>query len=453
MAMPRFDLGGALIEGLQAGQADAMRRRQMDLDEARLRQQMAQEAAREQYEASLRPLRQTQERLSLGGQLIGPIENQEQLDAVRPVLESIQYPLLKSLPQEIRSEAWQTFAKRPGVEGMAPQAPTIAPSWMPQKWATPGEAAIFGSKPILPSAPAEAPLPAGNMVNQADMGMVRNLAQTGLPLEKQERFKDTDLRLAAQADELERRKSKDQYLRDYAEKNFELRRQGLDAATADRETRRILAEKNYGLDVERLGLAKDEAARTADASAPKIPGYEPIPDATVDAASAKVARDAIGKKKSLRDIISEFRSVYSRVKAQGPSARITGGDAQRLNAIRQRMLLNLKEAENLGVLQAVDIQTMEPLVPQAIGVGAMVRGAVGLADPEVALEQFENEVSGRLGNVIESHGYRAIKGGGQAKPTAPAGAPPVSMLKEGVPTGFKNGQVWTLRNGQPVQVK
>ena len=34
-----------------------------------------------------------------------------------------------------------------------------------------------------------------------------------------------------------------------------------------------------------------------------------------------------------------------------------------------------------------------------------------------------------------------------------AQSPPVSLLKEGVNTTFANGQVWTLQNGQPVQVK
>lgn len=44
----------------------------------------------------------------------------------------------------------------------------------------------------------------------------------------------------------------------------------------------------------------------------------------------------------------------------------------------------------------------------------------------------------------------------EAAPAAPAAAsstPPVSKLKEGVATKFGNGQTWTLKNGQPVQVK
>jgi hypothetical protein len=40
-----------------------------------------------------------------------------------------------------------------------------------------------------------------------------------------------------------------------------------------------------------------------------------------------------------------------------------------------------------------------------------------------------------------------------AAPAAASSTPPVSKLKEGVATKFGNGQTWTLKNGQPVQVK
>lgn len=40
-----------------------------------------------------------------------------------------------------------------------------------------------------------------------------------------------------------------------------------------------------------------------------------------------------------------------------------------------------------------------------------------------------------------------------AAPAAASSTPPVSKLKEGVATKFRNGQTWTLKNGQPVQVK
>ena len=38
-------------------------------------------------------------------------------------------------------------------------------------------------------------------------------------------------------------------------------------------------------------------------------------------------------------------------------------------------------------------------------------------------------------------------------PAAVSSTPPVNKLKEGVATKFGNGQTWTLKNGQPVQVK
>ena len=44
-------------------------------------------------------------------------------------------------------------------------------------------------------------------------------------------------------------------------------------------------------------------------------------------------------------------------------------------------------------------------------------------------------------------------GAPSAAPAAAASAPPVNLLKEGQPTEFKNGQTWTLENGQPKRLK
>ena len=40
-----------------------------------------------------------------------------------------------------------------------------------------------------------------------------------------------------------------------------------------------------------------------------------------------------------------------------------------------------------------------------------------------------------------------------AAPQVGATPPPINLLKEGIHTSFTNGQTWTLRNGQPIQVK
>jgi hypothetical protein len=45
----------------------------------------------------------------------------------------------------------------------------------------------------------------------------------------------------------------------------------------------------------------------------------------------------------------------------------------------------------------------------------------------------------------------------QQRPTqaqsTPPNAPPINLLEEGIHTSFKNGSVWTLQNGQPVQIQ
>ena len=57
----------------------------------------------------------------------------------------------------------------------------------------------------------------------------------------------------------------------------------------------------------------------------------------------------------------------------------------------------------------------------------------------------------RFKNMIGDDAYNGLKA---AHTKEPAGTtPPVSSLREGHDTTFGNGQVWTLRNGQPVQVK
>jgi hypothetical protein len=54
------------------------------------------------------------------------------------------------------------------------------------------------------------------------------------------------------------------------------------------------------------------------------------------------------------------------------------------------------------------------------------------------------QTSGR----VATFGGGAVARGGRGAP-----APPVSALREGEETVFDNGQVWTLRNGRPVQVE
>ena len=61
-------------------------------------------------------------------------------------------------------------------------------------------------------------------------------------------------------------------------------------------------------------------------------------------------------------------------------------------------------------------------------------------------------------NLEKKNGWGNYRTAQPATTTAPANAPrtntpPVSALKEGTATKFKNGQIWTLRNGQAVQLQ
>lgn len=76
---------------------------------------------------------------------------------------------------------------------------------------------------------------------------------------------------------------------------------------------------------------------------------------------------------------------------------------------------------------------------------------------------YAESAAARAANYGEQFLYPAPGKGGKTQPPAPgltpapkqgaAATPPVDRLKEGVKTKFANGQVWTLQNGQAVQVK
>jgi hypothetical protein len=69
-----------------------------------------------------------------------------------------------------------------------------------------------------------------------------------------------------------------------------------------------------------------------------------------------------------------------------------------------------------------------------------------------ALDIMRKDLSSVKSSKIGDNRYLQKQyGGGQN--TNSAQAPPVSLLKQGVDTRFANGQVWTLQNGQPTQVK
>ena len=98
---------------------------------------------------------------------------------------------------------------------------------------------------------------------------------------------------------------------------------------------------------------------------------------------------------------------------------------------------------------------------------AVLGNAVELLDSKIDAQSIK--YNGGMGTTDQSlpllspHAaevLQRVRSGGAATPTSAATptagtpkGPPANVLKEGVHTTFKNGQTWTLNNGQPQQVK
>jgi hypothetical protein len=72
-----------------------------------------------------------------------------------------------------------------------------------------------------------------------------------------------------------------------------------------------------------------------------------------------------------------------------------------------------------------------------------------------SIKVLQQQIEARRNQMVGENPYLRKQFGGQAQTpnTNNVQAPPASLLKEGVNTKFANGQIWSLRGGQPVQVQ
>jgi hypothetical protein len=143
-------------------------------DQAAIRQRLSDEQARRMADLKFKG-----DQYTLRGQLLGTVETPEDYSRVMPILESEGLPT-QDLPEQRKSEAWLTFAKKPEV--------TAAPAWLADKWRPAGG----------PSLPTPTDLPEGPMQSPGVDPMeiatsVRRAAERGLSLDKQQRFQDQEL--------------------------------------------------------------------------------------------------------------------------------------------------------------------------------------------------------------------------------------------------------------------
>lgn len=427
MAMPRFNLGGALIEGIQAGQADAMRRQQMKLAE--------EQAA---FERSLRPIRQAEAQYGLRGQILGTVETPEDYAAALGEVNRLNLPT-GDLPEDKRSTAWMTFK--------APEPAQVAPSWLPA-WAKPA--------PLLPASTA---LPAGEMsegqIAPEDIPRVQRAAERGLPLAQQQKFQDADLGRQIQRETLARNREKDEVSRGWmaSTQNLAERRMDLQETNAERAAR---------LDRERLDIERQKATSAGTQGEAVKLALKDIP------AFRDEARTALSGIKTL----DQMRGLL-----EGGAGARPGQIKVFLSRLTGQQTESMADAE---VYQLLAETLRGPLRNDIVGPGPMTEaeqrllgqvtggGTTGSKAASRLLQMYResaaskvrnyNETRRRVGqtepSVLRLYEELQIPGaGGQAQPTGSASTPPVSVLKEGVGKKFPNGQVWTLRNGQAVRVK
>lgn len=216
MAIQPIRLGESFLQG-----------RQQRIAEDRIRQQMEMDAAREAFDASIRPIRQAEAQYGLRGQILGTVETPEDYRAALGEVSRLNLPT-GDLPEDKRSTAWMTFK--------APEPAQVAPSWMPA-WAKPA-----------PMLPASAALPSGEMsqgqIAPEDIPRVQRAAERGLPLVQQSKMREAEANRGLRGLELDSRAQKYATQLEYADRAAQLadRRMNLQESAAER-TARIEREK------------------------------------------------------------------------------------------------------------------------------------------------------------------------------------------------------------------
>lgn len=230
-----------------------------DMDNARqlaaMREQQARiQQAEEDRAAQSARIKSEADKLALRGQILGPVETQEDYRRALSEVKRLGLPTA-DLPDEIQSTAWQTFRAQPA----RPEA-RVAPSWVPEQWA-PG-----GSALLAPEVQPEAPLPTGTMESAADLASVQRAAERGLPILQQTKMQEGDLNRSLRAQELASRDTKYQTQLELARQSAELQRMIANARNEyDREK---LAIAKAEVDIKRGQLAVDQrnAAATEKAA-------------------------------------------------------------------------------------------------------------------------------------------------------------------------------------------
>lgn len=158
-------------------------------------------------------------------------------------------------------------------------------------------------------------------------------------------------------------------------------------------------------------------------------------------------------------------------KAAGAVEKYASAEEKKANAVKFKADADKIRAEASGDLRKA---SAEKLTTALNSINGLIRtyDEKSLDDDSIAARRTLQTLATRIAGLLSSkHGIDVNEkgeiidkpGAAPAAPSAAASgalkvepaaeAPPVSVLKAGVNTRFKNGQVWTLRDGKPVRVR
>ena len=245
------------------------------------------------------------------------------------------------------------------------------------------------------------------------------------------------------------------------------------AEMEDKAAGRRISQGQLDVSKGQLGVAQRNAAvneaaearQAANVGAPIPPKDRQKRDAAFPQASAGL-RGAVNEIDTLRADLLALRALPG-------LAGITGAIEGRLPSLKgSSSLAQAKLDKILARGQFRELQNMRNNSPTGGALGAIsdrenasLRSAFASLDQRQELADFQKAIDDAVaqldfskGNITQAfddtYSYRqGAAPAGAPAPGADAGQPPPSLLKEGVNTTFKNGQVWTLVNGVPQKVK
>lgn len=170
------------------------------------------------------------------------------------------------------------------------------------------------------------------------------------------------------------------------------------------------------------GFTTPKDQNTEVYGAEKLPGLKPTPKDAETVKSSRAARDAIAKN------IARLDELY-----QKHGTQMVGNAAAEMEGISTDIQLNLKELQNLGVLNGPDLALLQKQVPEPTSFKENVKGIVGQDRYDAKRNSFIESLENKFETGIQARGYKRKDqrlGPLKAKAEAAAEAGPAAKAPE-----------------------